>query len=75
MQKCNLCLERREQGKLPSCVITCPGEALKFGTIEDLAGISPAKPAERLSSPAMPSFYISGKLTGTVFLTLLNSGR
>jgi anaerobic dimethyl sulfoxide reductase subunit B len=75
MQKCNLCLERLDQGKQPSCVATCPGEALRFGTIENLTETSLAKPAERLSASTMPVFFISGKLTGTMLLTLLNSGK
>jgi anaerobic dimethyl sulfoxide reductase subunit B (iron-sulfur subunit) len=75
MQKCNMCLERLEQGKQPICVETCPGEALKFGTLEDLAAVFPAKPAARLSARAGPAFFIAGGLTGTVFLKLMNSIR
>ncbi len=75
MQKCNLCLERLDQGKQPSCVATCPGEALRFGTIENLIETSLVKSAERLSATTIPALFISGKLTGTIFLTLLNSGR
>ena len=29
--KCNLCVERIEQGKLPACVYHCPTGALQFG--------------------------------------------
>jgi anaerobic dimethyl sulfoxide reductase subunit B len=72
MQKCDLCLERLGQGKLPSCVATCPGEALKFVTIEDLAKIAAAKKAERLSASTAPAFFMSGKMTEAVFLSLLN---
>lgn len=36
IQKCNLCLERREEGKLPVCVENCPGEALMFGPRSEL---------------------------------------
>ena len=75
MQKCNFCLERLEQGKQPSCVATCPGEALKCGTIEELTEISSIKSAEKLSAPTIPSFFVSGRLTGAVFLTLLNSSK
>ena len=75
MQKCNLCLERIEQGKQPSCVATCPGEALKLGTVENLIELSTAKSAERLSASTMPPFFISGKLTGEAFLSLLNSNK
>jgi anaerobic dimethyl sulfoxide reductase subunit B len=73
MQKCGFCLDRLEQGKQPSCVATCPGEALKYGTIESLAELSTTKQAGRLSAETMPSFFISGRLTGAVFLSVLNS--
>jgi anaerobic dimethyl sulfoxide reductase subunit B (iron-sulfur subunit) len=75
MQKCDLCLERLDQGARPSCVATCPGEALKFGTMENLMKISVPEPAEKLAAPTVPSFFIAGKLKGKVFLELLNPGR
>ena len=73
MQKCDLCLERLGQGKQPSCVATCPGEALKFGTIEALTKISAAKAGARVSAATAPAFFISGKMTGAAFLSLLNA--
>ena len=36
MQKCDLCLERWEQGKKPICVDACPTRALDAGPIERL---------------------------------------
>ena len=36
MQKCDLCLDRLEQGKAPICVEACPMYALDAGPIEDL---------------------------------------
>ncbi len=63
MQKCNMCLNRLQQGKRPSCVLTCPGEALKFGTVEDLTRMAAAKSGKRLVAETAPPFFISGKLT------------
>ncbi len=71
MQKCNFCIERLERGKRPSCVATCPAEALQCGTVEDLAGASRKKPAERLSGSTDPCFFISGKLKGMDLSALL----
>jgi anaerobic dimethyl sulfoxide reductase subunit B (iron-sulfur subunit) len=72
MQKCNMCLERIEQNKQPQCVETCPGEALKFGTMEELMELSAARSGSRLSAKTVPCFIISGKLTGAKFLTLFD---
>jgi len=36
IQKCNLCWDRFQEGKLPACVEACPVEALKFGARRDL---------------------------------------
>ncbi|MFA4647352.1 4Fe-4S dicluster domain-containing protein [Pyrococcus kukulkanii] len=36
MDKCDLCSERRAEGKLPACVSSCPTEALKFGEINEV---------------------------------------
>ena len=62
MQKCNFCIEGLAQGKQPSCVATCPGEALKCGPLDSLVESSRRKPAERLSGPTGPSFLLSGRL-------------
>lgn len=37
MEKCDLCVDRLEQGKEPACVATCPAEALHFGPVGELA--------------------------------------
>ena len=34
--KCDLCSERRSNGKLPACVEICPNEALLFGKRSDV---------------------------------------
>ena len=36
MEKCDLCLERWNEGKKPICVAGCPTRALDAGTIEEL---------------------------------------
>jgi Fe-S-cluster-containing dehydrogenase component len=69
MQKCDLCVERLEQGKQPSCVATCPGEALKCRPIEVPQEAS-TKPAERLTGRTNPALFISGRLTGAELLDL-----
>ena len=71
MQKCDLCLDRLGQGKQPSCAATCPGEALKFGVLEDLAKMAAAKSGEKLPAATAPAFFISGRMKGTVFLSVL----
>ncbi len=36
IQKCNMCWDRQQQGRIPACVEVCPVEALKFGTRREL---------------------------------------
>jgi len=36
MQKCDLCLDRLEEGKKPICVEACPLRALDAGAMEEL---------------------------------------
>jgi heterodisulfide reductase subunit A-like polyferredoxin len=36
MSKCDLCLDRLEEGKQPICVAACPTRALDFGPMEEL---------------------------------------
>ncbi len=36
MQKCNFCVDRWEDGKLPICVAACPTRALDAGPIEEM---------------------------------------
>jgi anaerobic dimethyl sulfoxide reductase subunit B (iron-sulfur subunit) len=57
MQKCNLCVARTSQGLQPSCVATCPGEALKFGTVEQLTAQAGGKELHQLQSANGPSFF------------------
>jgi Fe-S-cluster-containing dehydrogenase component len=75
MQKCDMCLERLTHGKQPSCVATCPGEALKFGAVDDLVKISASGADGRVTASTAPAFFIAGRMTGAVFLGLLNDGN
>ena len=36
IQKCNMCWERLQEGKIPACVQACPVDALMFGQKRDL---------------------------------------
>jgi anaerobic dimethyl sulfoxide reductase subunit B len=71
MQKCNLCLERLGQGKKPSCVATCPGEALKCGPLDTLPGLSATKPSMRFPGVTAPSMLVSGRLKQADLLDLM----
>jgi DMSO reductase iron-sulfur subunit len=43
MQKCDMCLERVENGQQPICVANCPTQALHWGTLEELAPLMAKK--------------------------------
>jgi len=73
MQKCDLCLERRAQGKEPACVATCPGEALKAGTIEELERMAAQRSGARLAGDTLPALFISGKPAGESWLPVIQS--
>ncbi len=56
VEKCNMCVDRLEQGLKPACVAACLGNALDFGVIEDLPnGHEQAK----LAIPGFPDPAIS----------------
>jgi DMSO reductase iron-sulfur subunit len=73
MQKCDLCLERMERGMEPACAQTCPGEALRFGAMDDLIRQSKGTSAFKLTAPADPSILISGGWTNEEILKLLEA--
>ena len=37
MSKCNMCIERLEQGLKPICILSCPMRALEFGPLDELS--------------------------------------
>jgi anaerobic dimethyl sulfoxide reductase subunit B (iron-sulfur subunit) len=55
MQKCDFCIE---SGREPACVVSCPAEALHYGTMEELPEFAAGKSAEKLSGPTEPSIVI-----------------
>jgi len=55
MQKCDLCVDRLAQGRQPACVETCPSEALRSGTMEELSMVAQARP---LAGPTQPSMWV-----------------
>ena len=58
MQKCNLCVGRIGEGGVPACVATCPGEALDFGPLDQLAPPADAASIRRLEGATRPSLVI-----------------
>ena len=75
MQKCHFCLERISQGREPSCVATCPGEALQFGTMESLVERSSRKAGERLPASTIPCLIVSGRLKGAAILKMFKKDK
>jgi len=48
MQKCDLCVDLVTQGREPACVATCPAEALRFGTLEELSEWATRRAAQKI---------------------------
>jgi formate dehydrogenase iron-sulfur subunit len=69
IEKCNMCYNRLQEGKIPACVENCPAEALVFGKRRDL--IKEAR--KRINSNPEQYFdYIYGEheAGGTAYLYL-----
>ncbi len=56
VEKCNMCVDRLEQGLKPACVAACLGNALEFGVIEDLPA---GREQVKLAIPGFPDPSIS----------------
>ena len=59
MQKCDFCAEI---GIEPACAVSCPAEALNFGTLDELLEMAKGKAAKRMSGPTEPSIIVVGEL-------------
>jgi anaerobic dimethyl sulfoxide reductase subunit B (iron-sulfur subunit) len=59
MQMCDFCTGINME---PACTISCPTEALKFGTLDELLEMAKGKAARRMGGPAEPSVIIAGEL-------------
>jgi DMSO reductase iron-sulfur subunit len=55
MQKCDFCLEL---GRVPVCTVSCPTEALSFGTLDELPETLAGKSFKRLDGNTKPSMVI-----------------
>ncbi|MGF1760267.1 dimethylsulfoxide reductase subunit B [Photobacterium sagamiensis] len=55
MSKCDMCIDRLAEGKMPVCVETCPLHAIKFGKISELR----AKYGQLSEVKGMPSASIT----------------
>lgn len=64
MHKCNFCIDRHEQGKVPNCVEACPTRALDAGPLEELQEkYGPCREAEgfKYSKRTKPAVIIKPK--------------
>ena len=50
--QCTMCLRRRKQGKVPSCVHHCQAKCMEYGPIEELQAKLKEKPKQLLYSLA-----------------------
>lgn len=77
MTKCNMCIDRLEQGLTPICVLSCSLRALEFGPVEELrekygqgaaaAGLSQDNPPCRIACPA--------ELDAEAYIKLIAEGK
>lgn len=64
MGKCNFCIDRFEQGKVPDCVEACPTRALEAGILEELQqthGTSTKAVGFKYSKRTKPAVTFKGK--------------
>ena len=68
VQKCDFCADLDKE---PACVVHCPTEALRYGTIDELPELSTGKVAERLSGITEPSVTIIHKPGANIIQNML----
>jgi Fe-S-cluster-containing dehydrogenase component len=59
MQKCDFCAGINTE---PICAVSCPTEALRFGTLDELLQVSKGKAAKKMDGPTEPSIVVAGEL-------------
>ncbi len=59
MQKCDFCVET---GREPACALSCPSEALNFGTLNELMKMTAGKSAKRMEGTTEPSIITVGSI-------------
>ncbi len=58
-QKCTMCKDRLDKDEKPTCVLSCVGRALDFGTVESIQKKYPD--AVRLNSNDFPYAYVNNR--------------
>ena len=60
MDKCDACAGcgRTEDGDLPHCVATCPTQALKWGTLEEIEALAAEKGGARMEGETAPCTFV-----------------
>ncbi len=58
MQKCDFCVGINME---PICAVSCPTEALGFGTLDELLEMDKGKQATRMGGPTNPSIIVTGQ--------------
>jgi anaerobic dimethyl sulfoxide reductase subunit B len=48
LQKCDMCLDRIENGQIPMCAATCPTQALRWGILEELLSLAGMNAVKKL---------------------------
>ncbi len=48
LHKCDMCLDRVENGKVPACSAACPTQALRWGTLKELSDLATQKAVKHL---------------------------